>query len=113
LYLLVTVRLLQKCNALKLTWGLSIKDVRTQREFVQCGHFANKGGRVLQMRIPHFLMQNIGFFEIYGVSARTEGEGVELVRTFADKGGGQFFAILCGRHVWTAPCVHHYNVALF
>jgi len=32
----------------------------------------------------------IGFFEIHGMSARTRGEG-------------QFFAILCGRPLWTAP----------
>jgi len=33
---------------------------------------------------------NFGFFEIYGVSARTRGEG------------GQFLAILCGCPLWTA-----------
>jgi len=33
---------------------------------------------------------NIGFSEIYGVSARTRGES-------------QFFAILCGRPLWTDP----------
>jgi len=43
-----------------------------------------------------FGVKIIGIFEIYGVSERTRG--VELVRTFSDKGGGgQFFAILCGR----------------
>jgi len=31
-------------------------------------------------------------------------KGVEPVRTFAEKGGGgQFFAILCWRLLWTAP----------
>jgi len=40
--------------------------------------------------------------EIYGISARTKG--VEPVRTFFEQGGGgQFFAILCGRTLWTAP----------
>jgi len=37
-----------------------------------------------------FDAKNVEFFEIYGVSART-------------RGGGQFFAILCGRHLWKAP----------
>jgi len=30
----------------------------------------------------HFVAKNFEFFEIYGVSARTRGEGVEPVRTF-------------------------------
>jgi len=47
-----------------------------------------------------FAAKNIGFFEMYGVSARTRG--VEPVRTFCGR-GGQFFAILCGRLLWTAP----------
>jgi len=48
-----------------------------QRVFYRCGR-------------PHFFgAKNFGFFEIFSVSARTGGEG-------------QFFAILCGRHLWTA-----------
>jgi len=41
--------------------------------------------------------ENIGFFEIYSVSARTMG--IEQCGHFSDKlgGGGQFFAILCER----------------
>jgi len=31
--------------------------------------------------------------------------GVEPVRTFSGQEGGQFFAILCGRPLWTAPKV--------
>jgi len=38
-----------------------------------------------------FGKKNIELFVIYGVSVRT--------------GGGQFFAILCGRLLWTAPNV--------
>jgi len=58
--------------------GLSIKDVRS-RGFFRCGR-------------PHFLVQkNSGFFEIYGVSKRTRGRGC------------QFFAISCGRLLWTVP----------
>jgi len=42
------------------------------------------------------------FFEIYGVSAWTKG--VEPVRTFCgQEERGQFFTILCGRLLWTAP----------
>jgi len=33
----------------------------------------------------------IGFFEIYGVSARSRGEGVEPVRTFCRQGGRTSF----------------------
>jgi len=48
--------------------------------------------------------KNIGFFEIYGVSARTRGERVEPVRTVCGQGKrGQFFVVLCGRLLWTAP----------
>jgi len=43
--------------------------------------------------------KNIGLFEIYGVSARTRGEGVEPVRT---RGRGQFFTVLCGGPLWTS-----------
>jgi len=34
-----------------------------------------------------------------------DGRGVEPVRTFCGQGreGGQFFAFLCGRPLWTAP----------
>jgi len=46
--------------------------------------------------------KNFKFFEIYGMSARTRG--VVQCGHFSDKGeGGQFFAILCGRLLWTAP----------
>jgi len=45
-----------------------------------------------------FDAKNIGIFKIYGV--RTEKGGWAS----ADKeGGGQFFVILCGRPLWTAP----------
>jgi len=47
-----------------------------------------------------FGVKNFGFFKVYGVSVRTRG--VELERTFFEQGGGQFFAILCGRPLWTA-----------
>jgi len=58
---------------------------------------------VLQMRWSTlFGAKNTGFFEIYGMFARTRG----LIQCghLADirEKGGQFFAILCGRRLWTA-----------
>jgi len=50
---------------------------------------------------PRFLVQKFGIFKIYGVSARTKG-----------RGNGQFFSILCGRPLWTAPyfeMLYHWN----
>jgi len=57
-----------------------------------------------------FGAKHFGFFEIYGVlSARTKG--VELVQTFCGQARrGNFFAILCGRLLWTAPSVIPVNV---
>jgi len=49
-----------------------------------------------------FGVKYAGFFEIYGVSARTGG--LSQRGHFADKGeGGQFFAILCGRLFLDGP----------
>jgi len=66
--------------------------------------FSDKGGGVLQIRTSAlFDAKKFGFFEIYGESARTRR--VEPLRTFGGQGErGQFFAILCGRPLWTAPC---------
>jgi len=52
-----------------------------------------------------FGAKNFGLFKIYGVSAPTRVEGMlSQCGHFADKGeGGQFFTILCGRLLWTAP----------
>jgi len=52
------------------------------------------------MRMPAlFDAKDTGFFEIYGVSAWTR------------RGRVNFFAILCGRILWTAPydSHRHYN----
>jgi len=69
--------------------------------FVQCGHFADKGGS-LQLRTPHFLAQKPSNFSKFMVCPRREG-GCP-VRTFCgQKERGQFFAFLCGRLLWTAP----------
>jgi len=74
---------------------------------VQCGHLSDKGGvRVLQMQtFALFGAKNSGFFEVYGMSARTRGRGeVEPVRTFfGQEWRGSIFAILCGRLLWTTP----------
>jgi len=47
--------------------------------------------------------KNFGYFEIYGVSARTRGIGVEPVRTFCEQGGGVNFSRFCANVLWTAP----------
>jgi len=48
--------------------------------------------------------KNFEFIEIYGVSAGTGKRGLGQCEHFANKGeGGQSFAILCGRPLWTAP----------
>jgi len=53
----------------------------------------------------------IGFFEIYGLSLQTRGRRLSQCRNFADKGErDQFFAILCGRPLWTFP-YHYYAIA--
>jgi len=56
---------------------------------------------VLHMRTSAlFGAKNFGFFEIYGVFARTRGEGVEPVRTFCEQGGRG--SIFCD-FLWVAP----------
>jgi len=55
---------------------MSIKDVRSQwGEGVQCGHFSDKerGGLLQMWTSILFDARNIGFFEIYNLSARTRG----------------------------------------
>jgi len=49
-----------------------------------------------------FGAKNLGFFEIYGVSARTGG--VKPSGHFADKEEGEsIFRFFCERLLWTAP----------
>jgi len=74
----------------------SIKDVRSQGEgrLVQCVYFADKRDSS-DADVRTFDAKNIGFLEIYGVSARTRG--VETVRTFFGNGKGSIF---CGRSSW-------------
>jgi len=54
--------------------GLSIKDVRSQGGLSNADIFRTRGEVALQMRTSAlFVQKNFGFFEIYGVSARTRG----------------------------------------
>jgi len=60
------------------------------RRFVQCGHFADKGGGGSSDANVHtFGAKNLGFFKIYGVSSTEGGKGVDLMRTFFGQGGGR------------------------
>jgi len=84
-------------------WGCPLKRPLTVGGGdVRCGHFADKGEGVLQMRMPAlFGTKNSGFFlEIYGASARTR-RGLNHCGHFTDN-GDRFFAILCGRRLCTA-----------
>jgi len=84
--------------------GPSIKDVRSQGEFVQFGHFANKGGSS-DADVRTFWNKKHRIFKIYGVFARARGgrgwASEDIMRTRGE--GGQFFEIFCGRLLWTAP----------
>jgi len=62
------------------------------------------GGRFFLRTSTLFGAKKFGFYFKFMVSARTRGGGVESVHTFCGQvGGGQFFVILCGRILWTAP----------
>jgi len=64
-----------------------------KRSIVQCKPFSDKGeGEVLQMRTSALLGAKNPDFSKFMVCPH--GQGV----------GGQFFAILSGRLLWTAPC---------
>jgi len=65
-------------------------------EVVQCGRFADQGEEFFRSGRPHFLVQKI-FLSKFIVCPHGQG-AIEPVR----KGRrGQFFAILCGRLLWT------------
>jgi len=84
-----------------ITKGPSIKDVCRQggRGLSSADVFRAKGKEMRTFAL--FGVKNFVFFKIYGVSARTRG--VEPERRFFEQEGGQFFAILCGRPLWTSP----------
>jgi len=70
--------------------------------FVQCGHFADKeGGSPSDADVRTFCTKNFGFFEIYGVFARTRG--VEPVQTFCGQGGGVDFSRFCADVFYGQP----------
>jgi len=54
--------------------GLSIKDIRSRGDFVQCGHFADKeGGGFFRCRRPHFLVQKTSNFVKFMVCSQGQG----------------------------------------
>jgi len=57
------------------------------------------GGFSTDADVRTFWRKNFGFFEIYGVSSR---RGLSQCGHFSEK-EGQFFAILCGGPLSTAP----------
>jgi len=77
--------------------GLSIKDVRSQKG----GGLSNANKKGGELRT---FWRNFGFFEIYGVSERTEGG--EPVRTFFGQGAGSILRDFVGTSclLRTAPC---------
>jgi len=86
--------------------GPSIKGVRSQgRDVCLVRTFCRQGGeggssdadvRTFR-RIKHRIFRNFW-------CVRTDKEGWASADTLRTRGmGGQFFAILCGRHLWTAP----------
>jgi len=63
-----------------------------EREFLQCGHFADKGERVLQMRISALFEAKPLDFSKFVWCIRTDKEGeFEPVRTLYGQGGGIIF----------------------
>jgi len=66
--------------------------------------FGQGGGEVLQIRTSAlFGAKNFRFRNLLCVRTDMRGEGLTQCVHFADKGErGQFFAILCGRLLWTA-----------
>jgi len=79
------------------TKGPSIKNVHSAlrgREVCPVRVFFGRGRGFFICGRQHFLMKKLRIFKIYGVSSvRTDKGGWAS----ADKEGGQFFAILCGR----------------
>jgi len=67
--------------------------------------FFGKGQGFFRCGSPRFFVQKLLDFSKFMVCPHgQEKEGLSQRGHFADKGeGGQFFAILCGRLLWTAP----------
>jgi len=65
--------------------------------------FGQEGRQFFKFGRPHFWCKKIQIFEIYDVSARArKGGGLAGANILRTGGGGQFFAILCGRLLLTA-----------
>jgi len=62
---------------------------------------ADRGRGLFRCGRPHFLAQNIGFFEIYGVSARTRG---------VEPGGGVNFSRICTDVFYGRPLRERSNI---
>jgi len=74
------------------------------RGFVQCEQGGREGG-FFRCGRPHFWRQITSDFSKFMTCPHGQGgRGVELMRTFCCQGEGvNFFSILCGRLLWTAP----------
>jgi len=61
------------------------------------GPFCDKGEGLFRCGRPHRLVQKTSEFSIFMMCSHRQG-------TFCEQGGrSQFFTILCGRLLWTAP----------
>jgi len=80
--------------------GLSVKGAPRSEGVVQYGHFADKEVEgSLQMWTSALFGEKLQIFRNLWCTRTDKGSLVN-----ADKrGGGRFFAILCGRLLWTAP----------
>jgi len=89
-----------KANLNRNMLGLSIKDVRNQgrREFVQNGHFSDKGGSDADVRT--FWYKNLRIFQNLWCVRTDKRRASEDI---FGQVGVKFFAILCGRLLWPVP----------
>jgi len=73
--------------------------------FVQCGHFSDKGeGGSSDAGLRTFWRKKIrNFRNLWCVRIDKWGKRLISSDILRQGGGGQFFAILCGRFLWTAP----------
>jgi len=93
------------CGSLFFALEASIKDVHSQgrRGFAQCKHFADGGGG-LQMRTSAlFGAETSDFSKLKMCPQGQRRWWLSQCVYFATRGRGQFFAILCGRLLRTAP----------
>jgi len=84
------------------SWGLPRKGRPQSRGIVNFGHFTARG--VLQMRTSTLFGAKTPDISKFMVCPhRQRRRGLSQCGHFVDKGGGgQFFAFLCGRPLWTA-----------